>query len=290
MDSCTVSGLTEPQRFVDFAIGLFEGFGTRNAVKKGIQRNRFYLNGNFPQTGTWVNNGDVIDLLLDSRKPKAYDLRIEIVYEDEFLAVVNKPAGLRVNGNAFKTLENCLIDQLKPSNQTDALSWGIPVHRLDIPTSGLVIFAKTSLARRILGEMLENREISKTYHAIVHGKPENQIISVDIDGKKSLSKLELTSSVKSLKNGDLSLVRLHPVTGRKHQLRIHCASIGCPITGDKTYMGDAGTFTHKGLFLSATSLEFTHPFTKEKVSIELEVPAKFYSLLSREQRRWDSQH
>lgn len=287
IDSCLVSGLSESQRFVDFAIGLFEGFETRSAVKKGIRRNRFKLNGALPETGTWVKNGDIILLLLDSRKPKAYDLDIEIVFEDAFLAIVNKPAGLRVSGNAFKTLENCLVDQLTISEEPDALSWALPIHRLDIPTSGLVIFAKTSKARRLLGEMLENRQISKTYHAIVHGKPVSQTIATSIDGKESHSKLEFLESVQSLKNEHLSLVKLNPVTGRKHQLRIHCASINCPIVGDKTYIDTNGTFTHKGLFLSATSLEFKHPITDEKIFVEIKIPPKFHSLLSREQRRWD---
>lgn len=290
MKSYTVPKIGQSIRFVDYVIGVFEGFETKNAVKKGIKKNRFAINGSFAETGTWIKTGDVIELLERSEKPKAYDKQIEIVFEDDYLAVVNKPAGLIVSGNQFKTLENCLVDQLKLSKAKDALDWGLPVHRLDGPTSGLVLFAKTISARRQLGEMLEHKKISKVYHAVVHGIPNSGEISDEIEGKKATSNLLAIRSVNSLKNKHLTLVRLEPITGRTHQLRIHCQSIGHAIVGDKQYENTNGTFRNKGLFLAATQLTFEHPITREKLEIEIPIPNKFDSLLEREARRSERLH
>ncbi len=286
--SYVIDYLEEPQRFVDAAIGRFVGFETKNAVKKGIKRQRFLLNGTIPETGSWVNNGDQIDLLVAAQIPKAYHFSIEIVFEDPHLAVVMKPAGMVVSGNQFKTLEHCMIDQLSKSSEPDALSWALPVHRLDAATSGLVLFAKTNTSRRLLGQLFENKKIEKVYHALVHGRLESMRVETPVDGKPAASRIEWIAAAPSLKNGELSLVKLFPETGRTHQLRIHCASVGSPIVGDKLYRGEQGTFTHKGLFLAATKLKFNHPITGELVEIEVPVPAKFDAMMRREQARWET--
>lgn len=282
-----VEGIVEPIRFVDFAVGLFPEFATKSAVKKGIRNKRFLRNGMVATTGNWIENGDQIDLLTSRAKPRGYLMDIEIVFEDDYLAVVHKPAGLVVSGNQFKTLENCLVDVLA-STQEDALPWALPVHRLDAATSGLVLFAKTRAVRRMLGEMFEQGKFQKEYHAIVHGELNSQEMNEPIEGKPSKSKIEWLESVPSLKNGKLSLVKLNPITGRTHQLRIHCAHLGASIVGDKIYNGEQGTFTHKGLFLAATNLHFKHPITEEDLDIGMSIPEKFYSLLRRETSRWEN--
>lgn len=281
----TVKEISTAIRFVDFAIGLFPGFETRNAVKKAIKQKRFLLNGVVAGTGNWVHSSDRIDLLERTIKPKAYSKEIEIVYEDDDLAIVNKPAGLVVSGNQFKTLENCLVDQLKLSSKDDALSWGLPVHRLDAATSGLVLFAKTISTRRKLGEMLKGGTISKLYHAVVHGIPKEGRIHSQVDGKEATSVLKLVRTVSSIQNEALSLVQLEPVTGRTHQLRIHCQSVGNAIVGDKKYSNPEGTFRNKGLLLAATRLEFQHPETEARICVEIPIPNKFESLLNREEKR-----
>lgn len=287
LDTYLVSELEAPVRFVDFAIGKFTGFETKNAVKKGIKKKRFALNEELAETGTWVNSGDLVHLIVEAKKPKPYDLKVPIIYEDDFLAVVNKPSGIVVSGNLFKTLENCLVDQLAISKQEDRLQWGLPVHRLDAQTSGLVIFAKTSFVRRKLGEMLETKQIKKYYHAIVHGEVSEQFVELAIEGKASRSGILPLESVPSLRNETLTLVQLKPFTGRTHQLRIHCAEVGSPIVGDKLYASENGTFSHKGLFLAATCLEFEHPATGNPLKVEIEIPPKFRSLLRREKARWE---
>lgn len=285
LDSHTVLDIDERIRFEDYVIGLFQSLETRSSVKKAIKKKRFLLNGEVAETGNWMAQGDRIDLLEKMERPKAYDKDIEIVYEDDFLVIVNKPAGLIVSGNQFKTLENCLVDQVRDSSAPDALGWALPIHRLDAPTSGLVIFAKTMNARRKLGEMLESKTISKKYHAVVHGIPEISEIDAPIDLKASKSVLAVIRTVASLQNGFLTLVQLEPITGRTHQLRIHCAGIGHSIVGDKQYENEWGTFRNKGLMLAATNVSLQHPITEEELSVSIPIPNKFTSLLEREEIR-----
>ena len=285
LETHIVPELQNPIRFVDYAIHRFPGVETRNAVKKAIKKHRFLINGEEAQTGTWLKQEDRIELLEKRERPKAYDKKIDIVYEDDYLLIANKPAGLIVSGNQFKTLENCLVDQVKKTSEADALDWALPVHRLDASTSGLVIFAKTMKARRKLGEMLETKMITKQYHAIVHGAPKSQDITNGIQGKTAESKLKVVRSVESLQNEHLSLVQLEPITGRTHQLRIHCQYIGHAIVGDSKYTNPNGTFRNKGLFLAATDLYFDHPITEEQIEARIPIPNKFNALLEREARR-----
>ena len=282
----TVSEIVEPTRLVDYCIALFPQTPTRNAVKKAMKRGELLHNSILGTTGAWVNKSDVIQLVdPQSKRPKPFPLDIEIIHEEDAFAVVFKPAGLVINGNQFRTLENALIDQLKKSQSLDALKWGRPVHRLDSATSGLVIIAKTFEAHRLFGELFSTRKIKKQYHAIVQGKPQNQLISTEIESKTAESKLTVLSTVPSLRNETLSLVLLEPSTGRTHQLRKHCAEIGHPIVGDQLYGESGNVMKHKGLFLAATSLEFQHPITGEKCTISSPIPPKFEALLEREQRR-----
>lgn len=284
--SHTVHQVAPASRLVDFCIGLFPQLPTKNAVKKAIKRKEIEHNGAVGATGNWINSGDLLRLLdREAKLPKAFPLSIEIVHEEDAFAVVFKPSGLRINGNQFSTLENALVDQLTLSNAPDALKWGRPVHRLDSATSGLVIIAKTHAAHRIFGEQFTNREIKKQYHAIVQGTPENQYIAFDIDGKSAATELTVLSSVPSLRNETISMLLLEPKTGRTHQLRKHCGEIGHPIVGDQLYGRAGNVMKHKGLFLVATSLEFLHPITHEKLLISAPIPPKFEALLAREKRR-----
>ncbi len=283
----TVSETLSDVRLVDYCIGLFPQTPTRNAVKKAMKRGEIMHNSIIGTTGAWVNVNDRIELVdPQTKKPKPFPLEIEIIYEDDAFAVVNKPSGLVINGNQFRTLENALMDQLKKSQSLDALKWGRPVHRLDSATSGLVIIAKTFEAHHKFGKFFLSREIKKQYHAIVQGEPKLQTITLPVDEKLAESKLTPLSTVSSLRNECLAMVLLEPKTGRTHQLRKHCAEIGHPIVGDQLYGESGNVMKHKGLFLVATSLQFTHPISGEQMDISIPVPAKFEALMKRENRRF----
>ena len=181
--------------------------------------------------------------------------------------MIHKPAGIVVSGNQFKTIANALPQNLQSSPLPDATK-AQPVHRLDYATTGVLLVGKTSSGIRALNKLFEDKEVEKTYYAATIGEMEEQgSIFAEIDGKPSHSDYEVCESVLSERFGKLNLVKLHPYTGRKHQLRKHLSSIGNPILGDKDYGKEPFILKGKGLYLHAYSLRFTHPFTKEEVFI-----------------------
>ena len=278
----------EAVRLYDYAQLIFTTIPSRKGIKKAISRGEIIVDGEQATTGLWLKGGEKIELLESNvNTPKAYQLKLEVVFEDEFFAVINKPAGISVSGNQFRTIQNALIGSIKLSKEEDALRWPKPVHRLDAPTSGLLLVAKTATALMKLGQMFENKEIQKKYNAIVIGKiPERGTIDFEIEGLSSFTDYKLNRVVPSLRNQHLSLVDLYPKTGRTHQLRIHLSKLGFPILGDKRY-GKAGEILEgKGLFLSALELQLNHPITNEQLTIKAEIPHKFSALLERENRRF----
>lgn len=287
-----VPNLSTPIRFNVYCEEFVTAIPSRKGVKKAIKKGELRLNSEVVPGGTWLSEKDVITFLdLELTPPKIYDLELEILFEDEDIAVINKPAGISVSGNQYKTIQNALGYNLKKSNRIDALNWALPVHRLDNQTSGLLLIAKTKLARKNLGLAFENKTIEKTYQAVVIGSsPENGIIDDPIEEKKSISTFIKLKSVKSLRNNFLSLLELKPKTGRTHQLRIHCSSIDLPILGDKLYGKEGLILKHKGLFLAAVSITFSHPRTNKTVSITIPTPYKFLKRMENEANRFEKFH
>ncbi|KAL3767431.1 hypothetical protein ACHAW5_004824 [Stephanodiscus triporus] len=226
---------------------------------------------------------------------------VPVVFEDDHMAIVNKPAGIvvyraeggrgggaRAGGHGRDTLLSALSFVLMPSNftigfddddQNVPLKRPHPVHRLDRPTSGLMVVAKTKSAAVHLAQQFEYRKARKTYCAIVNGSPipqENEespskwyTINHDLDGKSAITKWRRLQKVHSLrgKNGQLTLLELKPETGenrRYHQLRRHMAWVcKSPIIGDTTYDDEdesALRFRERGLFLCSNEIELEHPF------------------------------
>jgi len=278
----------EQVRFSDYAVEVFTIIPSRNGIKKAIKRGDFFIDGAEAETGTWVKPGQIIELReLTGAAVPVYRMKFDVVYEDNYIAVVNKPAGITVSGNRFKTVENALPFNLTVSSEDDALKRPGPVHRLDSPTSGLLLVAKTISARINFGGQFETRNIKKRYRAVVKGKIENsgRIIS-DIDGRDSETEFIPVKSVASIKNEWVTLMDLFPGTGRTHQLRRHMAESGHPVIGDRQYGAAGDIFRGKGLFLAAVELSFTHPVTGIPVKIRIDEPEKFRTFMEREERRW----
>lgn len=207
------------------------------------------------------------------------------------MAVINKPAGITVSGNSFKTIFNALPYNLKESTEPDALFKPTPVHRLDNQTSGILLIAKTKTAQIELGKQFENKTIQKNYGAIVVGAIyKNCTINLPIENKEAFTYFETIEVIKSLKFKELTYLKAIPKTGRTHQIRIHLASIEHPILGDKLYGYKEMLHKGKGLFLAATEIAFLHPKTLVPICFKIEIPNKFNSLLVREKRRWESYH
>ena len=275
-------------RLSDYLAGIYPGLDTKSGVKKAIKLGEIFVQGKPASTGKLLYPGYCIEWEKPDHVPeKVYRIALDVVYEDDYLAIVNKPPGIVVSGNRFKTLENGIGAHISPSKQPDALTIPRAIHRLDSSTSGLVIIAKTQSVRIALGTVLEERKIVKIYHAVVIGQPSSQsVFNTPINGKEALTRFETVRSVPSLVSGRLTLLRLFPETGRTHQIRIHLSGAGFPILGDKIYGQPGFILKGKGLFLCATGVEFVHPVTGQLLSVSVDIPSKFGKFMDGEYLRW----
>ena len=207
-----------------------------------------------------------------------------MLWEDDHLAVIHKPAGILVSGNRFKTIANALDQNLQKSSLPDATK-PQPVHRLDYETTGVLLVGKTSSSIRALNKMFEEKAVRKTYYAITIGEMNDRgTITSAIDGKEAQTDYEVCESVTSPRFNKLNLVKLEPQTGRRHQLRKHLSGIGNPILGDKDYTPENLILKGKGIYLHAYSLQFTHPFTGKDAHVEAELPLRFTNIFPPESR------
>jgi tRNA pseudouridine32 synthase/23S rRNA pseudouridine746 synthase len=205
---------------------------------------------------------------------------LEYVYVDEALIAVNKPAGLLSVPGRGDDRQDCLISRVQ-QDYPEALV----VHRLDLSTSGLLLFARGKAMQSHISKLFEARKISKSYTAIVDGVPEKEVGSVDLPlicdwpnrpkqkvdyilGRRSLTRYRRLSIEE---DGQASRMALEPVTGRSHQLRVHMASLGHPILGDDLYAGPAFERAPR-LLLHATDLALPHPLTGELLSLHCPPP------------------
>ena len=279
-------------RIFDYVCVHLSGvFPSKNGVKKAFKDELILLNGKIALSGEWLAEGDKLEVKAqDLGAFKIFPLKLEVLFEDAFMAVIHKPAGFPVSGNYYKTIQNALPYNLSFSKEQDALILPRPVHRLDKLTSGLLLVAKTRSAQINLGQQFENQQISKTYVALVKGKLEGEgMLDSSIDQQKAKTFYKSVRVEQSLSYADVSMVELHPKTGRTHQLRIHMAEIGHPIVGDTIYDSER-VLKGKGLFLIAFKVSFFHPITRLNQTFEISLPSKFDAFLKREKRRWNKFH
>lgn len=284
----TVNNIVGQLNILEYCGKAFRLLGTKSATKKAIKDGRLLLNGRTAYTSDFIENGDILKLKGSGiKKIKELNIDIEIVYEDDHFIVVNKPGGIAVNGNRYTTVENALVSKAKKSREEDAFPRPIAAHRIDVPTKGLVILGKTKTCLTALGTAFQKKEIYKEYHAVVHGKlKETGKFQKDIDGKRAETQYKTIKSTPSKVFKHLSLVKLIPITGRTHQLRIHLVQANHLILGDKMYAEGQKTIFGKGLFLCSTRLKFTHPITQEKIDLKLDIPNRFLRVMEREEKRF----
>ena len=242
---------------------------------------KILVNGKPEHTDFAVQTGDTITILLDAPQIEypAEQGELTVLYEDEHILAVDKPAGMLIHPSRSRnsgTLANFVLGYYEKTGQTCAFH---PLTRLDRDTFGVVLLAKNGH----ISALLQAGDLQKTYHAITFGGPEADAGIIDApiarkplpsllreiraDGKPSVTEYEVLE-----RNGKLCKLELRPVTGRTHQLRLHCAYMGYPILGDPQYgteesIAFSDSMGVKTQLLCAKSLEFTHPVTGEPVTI-----------------------
>ena len=241
--------------------------------------------------------GAALSLTLPPEKPAEampQNLPLHILYEDDYLAVVEKPCGMVVHpaaGNEDGTLVNALLHHLKNLSGIGGVMRPGIVHRLDKDTSGLLLVAKRDDAHLELSRQLSDREMEKHYLAVVEGvmkepmgvvdapiarsKPDRKRMAIDQEGRSAVTKWRVVEELKSA-----SLLDVHLITGRTHQIRVHMASIHHPVAGDPIY-GHKNGLAAPRLMLHAFSLSFTHPKTGERLRFEAPPPEAFLKALEK---------
>ena len=206
-------------------------------------------------------------------------VKLDIIYEDEAIVVIDKPAGAIVHpapGHEDGALTDALVRRFPQMARVGSAERPGVVHRLDIETSGVMVFAKTQRAYLDLRHQFESHEtVEKTYLAVVHGSPKTKTGTIDTPvGRDRLSAVSHWTTLG--KHDGISLVEFKIDTGRMHQIRIHAAALGCPIAGDKTY-GNPEKDRHlrrrpSRQLLHAVELSFLHPVTHKRVTFAAPPP------------------
>lgn len=295
---------------------------SRARVQELIRERKILVNNAVEKASFKLRGGDRITILGRAERPHlraiAENIPLEIVYEDGDLAVIDKPAGMMVHAGAGSTedarnrgtLVNALLHHFGSLSAVGGETRPGIVHRLDKDTSGLIVVARNDDAHRKLAAQFARREVKKTYIALVQGwlKKDTGTISASISrdrvrrtrmttrlagGREAVSHY---SSQRRLETpfGKFTLIEVRIDTGRTHQIRVHMASIGHPIVGDKLYgaaaelrplpnrskQGNTRPLSLGRNFLHAAQLQFTHPQTGKPLSLNSPLPAELESFLT----------
>ncbi len=270
---------------------------SRMSVQRLIDNQHIKVN-NEPQKSSYkVKLGDIIQIQQQQPKQveiKAQKIPIEVVYQDNDIIVVNKPKGLVVhpaNGNPDGTLVNAIMEICKESLSGigGKLRPGI-VHRIDKDTSGLLIIAKNDRSHIIMSDQFKNKQVKKTYIALVRGTIKENEATINmpisrskIDRKKMCVSKEGRQAITHFKVLEryekYTLIEINLETGRTHQIRVHMAYIGFPIIGDMVYSNGKNPFGVIGQMLHAQKIQFKHPITNKEIELEARLPQYFQDVL-----------
>jgi len=297
---------------------------SRARVQELIAEGHVLVNGAPAKASLKLKGTEQIEIAIAAARPPlraiAEDIPLDVVYEDDDLAIVNKPAGMMVHAGAGATdddrnrgtLVNALLHRFQALSGTGGdLRPGI-VHRLDKETSGLIVVAKNDRAHRRLGEQFSSREVHKTYLALVHGWPKRETGTIDTpisrdsirrtrmttrrrEGRTAVSHYRVLRKIDS-PYGKFALVEVRIETGRTHQIRVHISSIGHPVVGDTLYgaprelkatrsRGVAAavpeTLALSRNFLHAAAIELKQPTSSATLKFHVPLPGELEDFLRR---------
>ena len=267
---------------------------SRSKVQKLIKQGKILVNDKETSSSYLVNIDDIIqvnDELDFEIHIKAQDIPLDIIYENDDLLIINKPSGMVVHpapGNYDNTLVNALLGKYSLSN--DNLRPGI-VHRLDKDTSGLMLVAKNDWAHDKLSEMIKEKQVKRTYLALVSGvinhetgtidapigrdtRTREKMMITDINSKNAVTHFKVLERFKNH-----TLIECYLETGRTHQIRVHMAYIGYPIVNDFIY-GKEKIDKEFGQLLHSKRIEFNNPRDNNHLLYEVDAPNKFYEIMN----------
>ena len=309
------------QRIDQFLVARLEV--SRARVQELIHAKQILLNDSPAKASTRLRGGEHISVLGQAERPPlraiAEEIPLDIIYEDDDLAIINKPAGMMVHTGAGATedqrnrgtLVNALLHHFASLSAVGGEMRPGIVHRLDKETSGLIVVAKNDEAHRKLAAQFAGRKVQKTYVALVHGsvKKDSGTIAASISrdrvrrirmttrqagGREAVSHYRVVRRLDTA-FGKLTLIEVKIDTGRTHQIRVHMASLGHPVVGDKLYgapgelkagSGRAKRENVEGIslqrnFLHSAQLELTHPRTGESLAFKAPLPPELQAFLTK---------
>ncbi|MCZ9961887.1 RluA family pseudouridine synthase [Brachyspira hyodysenteriae] len=238
-----------------------------------------------------IDSENIFKEKTDTANPIPENIDLDILYEDKYLLVINKPAGMSVHCSPSEmsgTLVNALLYKIKDFDFVGNKERAGIIHRLDKDTSGLMIIGKNANIVSSIQEQFKNRTIKKIYHAIVVGVLKDNYLEINLpigrhhvyrkkmtvreDGKEALTHIKVLKRFNSH-----TLIEINLKTGRTHQIRVHSSYKGFPVAGDKIYSKSFSKYS--GLMLVAKKIEFMHPITKELLDFEIDYPDYFTNFL-----------
>ncbi|WP_086347445.1 RluA family pseudouridine synthase [Candidatus Enterococcus clewellii] len=268
---------------------------SRSQVQIWLKEQQVTVNGEIVRSNYKVKSGDQIEIKIPEPEElviEAENIPLTIVYEDQDVAVIDKPQGMVVHpaaGHSNGTLVNALMYHIKDLSSINGVIRPGIVHRIDKDTSGLLMIAKNDKAHKSLAEQLKEKTSIRKYLALVHGeighdkgeinapigrsKVDRKMQAVIENGKPAVTHFEVIERFK-----DYTLIELQLETGRTHQIRVHMKYIGHPVAGDPLY-GPRRTLEGNGQFLHAKTLGFVHPSTGEYMEFESPLPEVFKKTL-----------
>ncbi len=271
---------------------------SRATAQRLIKTGEVTVNGRPSKPSYRVQVGDEVAVRVPTEMPAPVvpeNIPLDVIYEDDVLLVVNKPAGMVVHpayGHASGTLVNAVLAHCPQVADVGGPDRAGVVHRLDKDTSGLILIAKDGVTRAALQRQFKRRRVAKAYLALVEGQvqPREGVVEAPVGrNKRQRKKMAVVRSGREARTlyraieyfADNTLLEVHPHTGRTHQVRVHLAWLGYPIVGDVVYGRRRQRLLRTRHFLHAARIRLSHPVTSKEVEFEAPLPPELAAVLKR---------
>lgn len=271
-----------------------KSFLSRNKIHRLIKENKIKVNGKKIKKNYILEEFDeiIIDLLEEKEIIKAQNIDIDVVYEDEWIAIINKGKNMVVHPDSnhkTNTLVNALMYRFKKLSDLDGDKRLGIIHRMDKDTTGLLVIAKDNVTHKYYQDLFFNHEIVRKYRALVHGRLKEDLIidkpigrdkknrlirNIDYEGRKAITNVKVIKLYE-----EYTLVDCYLKTGRTHQIRVHLKSINHPIVGDKSYGLKKEKFNLDSQLLHAQLLGFYHYKKKKHMEFTSDIPCEFKRII-----------